>query len=472
MSKKSFLAGTFLLTSTGILTRIMGFFYRIFLSHIIGAEGLGLLQLALPVQSLILAVTTTGMQMTITRLCASHMALGEARRSRALFAAGTFFSVGTTILLSFCLFRHSLFFASVILKDSQADTLLKLYAFSLPLSALHACIQGYWLARKKTGLPAFSQLLEQLVRISGTWLLFQILVSEGKPVTPAVAAGGSICGELAACLACLFALGLHLKTVHVLPCLTQMKRSENQTSRDTLYMQPQKQGPVWKYAYRKNHKNAGILQELSQTAVPLTLNRILLTLLGGMEMILIPQRLLLNGMTPSQSLSVYGIFTGMAMPLILFPCTATNSVSVMLVPSIAGYQALGQKNKIRKAVKLVCGSCFLMGCGCCVLFHFFGGFLGNSLFHSAEAGVFISALAFVCPFLYVHTTLTAILNGMGKSGECLIQNILGLSLRIAFVMAAIPVYGIRGYLYGILSSELFLTLLHLHSLKKLTGKLW
>lgn len=436
MSKKSFLTGTLLLAFAGILTRIMGFFYRIFLSQKIGAEGLGLLQLTLPVQSLILAVTTAGVQMAITRLCASHMALGEGRRSRAILAAGTLISVGSTIFLSFCLFRHAFYFASAFLKNPRAAGLLKLYAFSLPLSALHACIQSYWLARKKTGLPAFSQLLEQFVRMLSTWLFIHILITEGKPITPAVAAGSSICGELTSCLTCLFALGFHLRQIHAFP---------------------QKSQPP------KNSEN--ILQELTKTAVPLTLNRVLLTLLGGIEMVLIPQRMLLTGISSSRALSVYGIFTGMAMPLVLFPCTVTNAVSAMLVPSIARYQALDQKNKIRQAVKLVCGGCFLMGCGCCLLFFFFGNFLGSFLFHRPEAAAFIRALSFVCPFLYVHTTLTAILNGMGKSGECLFQNLLGLSLRIAFVLIAIPRYGIRGYLYGILSSEIFLTLLHLYALR-------
>ena len=47
MSKKVFLKGTLILACTGLVSRIAGFFYRIFLSHAIGAEGLGLYQLIL-----------------------------------------------------------------------------------------------------------------------------------------------------------------------------------------------------------------------------------------------------------------------------------------------------------------------------------------------------------------------------------------------------------------------------------------
>ena len=53
MSQKHFLLkGTFILTVVGILTRVMGFFYRIFLSRSFPAEEIGLYQLIFPVYTL------------------------------------------------------------------------------------------------------------------------------------------------------------------------------------------------------------------------------------------------------------------------------------------------------------------------------------------------------------------------------------------------------------------------------------
>ena len=57
MSKKNFFRGTFILTCTGLASRVIGFFYRIFLSHTIGAHGLGLYQLIMPLQNLVLALS-------------------------------------------------------------------------------------------------------------------------------------------------------------------------------------------------------------------------------------------------------------------------------------------------------------------------------------------------------------------------------------------------------------------------------
>ena len=72
MSKKLFIKGTLLLTFAGLLSRLMGFFYRIFLSHTIGAHGLGIFQLILPLQILIMSICASGIQTAISRLTAAE----------------------------------------------------------------------------------------------------------------------------------------------------------------------------------------------------------------------------------------------------------------------------------------------------------------------------------------------------------------------------------------------------------------
>ena len=57
MSDKLFIKGTLILTLTGLVSRLMGFFYRIFLSHTIGAQGVGIYQLTLPVHAIVLAAS-------------------------------------------------------------------------------------------------------------------------------------------------------------------------------------------------------------------------------------------------------------------------------------------------------------------------------------------------------------------------------------------------------------------------------
>lgn len=170
------------------------------------------------------------------------------------------------------------------------------------------------------------------------------------------------------------------------------------------------------------------------------------------------------GLSPSEALSLYGVFTGMALPCILFPSTVTSSASVILMPSVAEMQALGHRKKIRYITRTTCTACILLGSLCTTVFYFGGNFAGTILFHNTDAGLYIRTLSFICPFLYTNIALTSILNGLGKTGTTLVHSVLGILLRISFVIFAIPVLGIRGYLYGLLLSEILLSLLHIYAL--------
>lgn len=316
MSKKIFLKGTLILACTGLISRIAGFFYRIFLSHAIGAEGLGLYQLVLPLQGLMAALSYTGIQSALSRLIASRLALQEKKEARFSLVTGTLMAVFFSATAGFLLFQHAYFFASAILKTPQTAGLLRLTAVSIPLCAIHSCIDSYYYARKKASVPAVVQLSEQSARIGTTYILYLIFLSEGRPITALIAAGGSLAGETAASLVSLLVVSFHFGNHPV-----------------------HEKTPVRIFP---------LIKDLFTLSFPISLNRILLTLLGSIEAVLIPQMLLRSGMTASDSLKIYGIFTGMALPLLLFPSTLTSSAAVMLMPSIAQLDALGEQQQIRR----------------------------------------------------------------------------------------------------------------------------
>ncbi len=429
MSKHIFFKGTFILTCTGLISRIMGFFYRIFLSHTIGAQGLGVYQLIMPLQNLVLAFTVSGIQTSLSRLIASRLALKKESDAGKIFCAGTFMAFFLASSAAWILYSNAGFFAVQILKEPLTESLIRILSFQFPLIALHSCINSYYFAEKKTGVPSGLQLMEQIIRVSSSWILFQIFLSKNMTVTAAIAVGGSLISEIFTAAAGLILIGLRF---------SGKKRSF--------------------------FASFSFLGEIFHTAFPLTLNRVLLTLLGSIEVILIPQQLQVYGLSASDSLKIYGIFTGMALPLILFPSAITNSASVMLMPSIAEMQALGCQKRIRAITAKACTGCMALGILCTAFFFLLGPFLGNFLFKSPSSGIYIRTLSFICPFLYTNTALTSILHGLGRTTRSLLHNTAGILIRISFVLFLIPVIGIKGYLYGILISELLLSCLHVLAL--------
>lgn len=425
--------GTLILTLSGFLTKIIGFLYRIFLSHTIGAQGMGIYQLIFPIQSLCFALTVGGIQTAISRLVAAKAALKKEQNTRDIFLVSTVLSVSTAIVVSFFLYRHSSWFALHILLEESCTPLLKIMALSLPMGAFHACVNGYYFARKKLAIPASAQLLEQLARVGASYLVFLIWTDQGMPVTPTLAAIGLLSGELTAMIFSGLVIFMDYNKAH--------------------------------YQIRHMATPLADFKSVIQLSFPLTCNRLLVNLLHSIESVLIPGHLRLYGLDNASALSIYGVLTGMALPLIFFPCAITNAVSTVLLPSIAENQAVGNHKTIQKSIFLSLKCCLTLGFSFTILFYFLGDFLGLFLFQNEFAGTFIKTLSFICPCLYLSGTLGGILNGLGAVNQTLLLNIIGLGVRLVFVFFLIPSYGIMGYLWGLIVSELLVTLLSLFFLK-------
>ena len=78
-----------------------------------------------------------------------------------------------------------------------------------------------------------------------------------------------------------------------------------------------------------------VTAKLLALSVPLSLTRIVINLLQSVEAVYIPSMLQAYGYDSATALSVYGVLTGMALPLIFFPNALTGSISLMLLPVVS-----------------------------------------------------------------------------------------------------------------------------------------
>lgn len=431
--KSSLITGTLLLTIAGVLTRIIGFFYRIFLSRVIGAEGLGIYQLTAPVMALGFAITSTGIQTAISRFVSNEVGKKNPGGARSYLFCGLWLSLLLSVLFSVILWKNTDFIARAWLGDARCAPLLSILSLSFVPSCIHACINGYYYGLKKTGVPALTQLAEQLARVAIVYVLFQIYTEQQQSVPPSVTMWGVVIGEAASTL-------VSVSCIRLLPSTADRGLSMVTCTRNLLAM-----------------------------AAPLTANRVILNLFSSYENIMIPNRLRLFGYEFSDALSVYGILTGMTMSVVMFPSVITNSVSVLLLPAISEAKAAGDDALIRRTLKKTIESCLSLGFLATLAFLFTGDFLGNFLFGNALAGTFITTLGWICPFLYLGSTLSSILHGLGFPGLTFVLNLISCGIRILFVLFAVPVFGIKSYLWGILLSQAVLAFLAIILLLHMTS---
>ncbi|MDD3368984.1 MAG: polysaccharide biosynthesis C-terminal domain-containing protein [Lachnospiraceae bacterium] len=204
---------------------------------------------------------------------------------------------------------------------------------------------------------------------------------------------------------------------------------------------------------------------LAAMAIPLSGNRIVTNLLLSLEAVSLPEALTRFGLSQADALRQYGVVTGMVLPLILFPGTITNSVSVMLLPFIAEADARNQIRKIQNIIRLSIIICFIMGVSFGGLLFCFAPFFGSFLFKSTMAIKYIRILSFLCPFLYITSTLTSILHGLGKTGPVFLYSTASLCLRVLFVCFLVQQTGMIGYLGSILGSQILMCYLVIRRLR-------
>jgi len=439
--RNKLIQGTLLLTIAGFSTRLIGFIYRIFLADTLGSRILGIYQLVFPVYGICFTIYGAGIQTAISQLIASNVGSPgqKTRKDLAILKWGLLASLSLSLSLTALVYFFSEPISVYLLLEKDCSPYLRILCLLFPFCGTSACINGYFYGKKEAKVPAVTQIVEQLVRVAATVFLCLSLSAAGAAGCK-IAVLGLVLGEAASCFYNCFHLCRDIRscmkkhtTVHAKPLSIQ------------------------------NNKIAASLLFLAFT---LTTTKLVISVLHSVEAVFIPAALRQFGCSPQDALSIYGILSGIALPFILFPSTVTNSFAVMLLPAIAQAQAEHSNEKIKSYVTISGKYSLLIGYLFTCLFLLFGKEFGTFLFHSTDAGSYIYALSWLCPFLYLSTTLNSIINGLGKTQLTFLITAVSLFIKIYFLIFLVPKFGIHAYLAGSLISQIAMTLLQLAYLNK------
>ena len=316
--------------------------------------------------------------------------------------------------------------------ESRCEGIIRITAISLPFMCIHNCVSNYYYSQKESFLPASSQTCRTACAY---WHYYTLCAHKNvSTISIADAVTGNIFGEFAAATYC--AIPLFFRSIH------------NKSMTQKLSCSLREYKYIVKYAF------------------PINANQTILHPLEGAEAILIPAILCMHGLSKDDAISQFGILTGMALPLVLFPCTATNSFALMLLPKVSDESSNVLSDHLAVTVKRTVSMCLSLGIISIFLFINYGARLGAMMFHEDSVYIYTCILSWLCPFLYLKISLTSVTNGMGHTALTFIINITGIIIRLACVFLLIPKLGITGYLYGVLISNICMSLLYIFNIYK------
>lgn len=430
-TKHSIIKGTFILTIAGIAARFLGFYNRIFLTDLFGARELGIYQMIFPVYMVIFSFCCQGIQTALTRQVA-RPDFDSGQSKVCLLRSALSISVFLSLLSCAVIYCNAEWISLQLLHSKECTHCLRILCLAFPFVSIKGCITGYYIGIQKSGVTAWCQLIEQIAKIGGVYLLSTLILT--APPQAYFAVYGIVAGEI---VSCLWAVSCYIR------------------DRLRMHLPADKCTPAIHYR-----------QELLRDALPLTANRLSLTVLQCLEAILIPHMLNLYFCNGDQSLILYGTLTGMVLPCIMFPTTVTSSLATMLLPAISSEYQKDHKESLQRLIQKSIRFCLLIGAASTLFLLFLGNRTGQFLFQSETAGTLLFQFALLCPFIYLSACLSSIVNGMGFAALNLLYSILGIGIRIAFILTLVPRIGLTGYMWGMMFSYLLQTGLLLISIRK------
>lgn len=436
MNKRTFLKNTAVMTVTSLLLRAMGILFRILLSQQVGAEGIGLYQLVFTVYVLGGTFATGGLTTAVTRLAAEQIARQNRQGLKRLMRLGVLCSIGVGGASALALYAAAPAIGSWM-GDVRTVPAVAVSGLALPFIGISCCLKGYFTARRKALPPCLSQMVEQCVRIGGILYMLHTFWDGSLQGACCIIILGDGLSETAGCLYLMGAYGLDIRHGKGLPTGGTIP------------------APLWR--------------PLLHIALPLTAGRYLSAALRTAENTLVPARLTLFTHSDTQSLAQFGAVKGMALPLIFFPSALLMTVSNLLVPELSDANALHRQRQVSLLVERTL-HITLLGAVCIGgLFTFWGRQLGGLLYHDDTVGLILQILGPLTPIMYLDSAASGMLKGLGQQVHSLGYAVADSAVRIVLIWLLLPRYGLCGFLFVMLVSNVLTAFLSTHRLLEVSG---
>ena len=468
---RKMIINTLVLTLTAFLMRGVGIVFQAWLTKKIGAAGIGLYQLVMSVSMLASTFAISGIRFATTRLIsmelgkatahkaehtnAGNFTIGEIQEAnctssqnvRGFVGSGAAAAMRRCLIYAFCFgvaaFVLLWFGAGYIggkwIGDTRTVTSLKILSLSLPAFALSAVLGGYFTAVCRVAKTSGVAIFEQLVRIAVIVVALTISASHDLETACAIIVAGGVVGEIVS-FVLLF----------------------------TLYLFERRGFPRTKAPAHSKTSSQRLTARMLGIALPLALSAYARSALSTLQHLLVPRGLKKSGATAETALANYGVVHGMVLPIIMFPSSLFYAFAEMVVPELTDAQMRGDSRRISALVSNSLRLCLLFAVGFMACMWGFGGELGEAVYNNADAGKYITILAWLMPIMYLDSVTDGMLRGLGQQMYSMAYNIFDSVVSVILVWLLLPKYAVNGYIFMIAFTELINFGLSINRLRKVT----
>ena len=409
------------LTMFSVITRCLGFIYKIYTSKIMTTTDLGIYNLTLSIYMVLITIVGSSIPLTISKITANNIATSNTNKTKYSVTSSLLLTTSISIVLSL-LVLISKPLITLIIGDPLGYTTIVYLIPSVIFTAIYSQIRGYLWGIENYFSVSLVELIEQILRILFC-IIFIYLDIFSNPIISVSLALSIACG-----ISTIIGIYYYLKN-----------------------------GGKFKY------KN-GYYKEIIKSALPLTSVRLIGSIINPLISIIIPIQLTQMGLTRDSALSELGIITGMTLPLISIPSTIIGALCMILIPRI---------NASKKDLHLQLNYYIKFTIAC--VFIFIPTFIAlgipicEFIFNNYSAGLYLQQCCIIALPIGLAQITTSILNALNEEKKSFLYYIISNGFMLISILFLTKLFYIKAMPYTLGISSFILFTLNLRKIKKITG---
>lgn len=436
--RQKYIRGAAILGITMVIVKIVSFIYKLPIQNLLGDAGTAHFQVTYQIYSVLLAVSTTGIPVALSRLISVSASTGHPKQAKRYFsvallaftALGLFFS-----LIMFC-FAPQL---AILVKDVGASNGIRAIAPAVLLVCIVSVFEGYGQAYNDLFPTTAKQISEVFCKLiigfAAVWWLLSMDYD-----TPLISAGALIGAPV----------GLFIALIIL---IIHKRKADKAESANTI-----------SYSHDKLEGRKKTLANILRISIPITLGSSFMSILTLVDTVVVRDRLNIAAGYPLITVDVlYGVYSK-GLTLLVLPSAFIVPITVTIIPIIAAALANHRhRNAARiteRSLKLTNILSMPAGLGLCILSYpiFNVLYWGSNENGPACLTVFGIASYFVC----MQLITTALLQAYGYARCTIVSYLIGGAAQIIvdYILVGNPDIGIIGSPLGTLTCYLLITIIN------------
>ncbi len=442
-----------ILAMAGIVTKVIGFAYRIPMANLLGEEGNGIYSVSFGIYNVALTLSSYSFPLAVSKLVSTRLAKRETKNAFSAFTTALAVSV-VAGLLSFLLLFLGADALEALYRTEGLAYPLKVLAPTTFAVALLGVFRGYFQGHGNMVPTALSQIFEQIVNavVSIVATYASLKAFELDPAISARGAAGATMGTLAGALCALIFITLTFTgRLNYTRRLIENDRSEPESKSSVFY-------------------------EMLTTMLPVILSQTIYQIGFTVDDLLFSNTLHDKGIASSAISSLQGVFNTQYTQLINIPIAIATAMGASALPAIVRLSVQKKHRERREKIEAIIQINMAIALPCAVGLAVLAKPIVTLLFPSlvtyravAENLLIFGSLG--CVFYALSTVTTSVLQGCNKMRIPVVNSFISFFVHVilVFVLLKFTNLGIWARLIGDMSFPLLIAVLNVRQIKNCTG---